>query len=153
MKLIICLASLLAASTSLALDGTVVGVHDGDTITVLDNENTQHKIRLAEIDAPELKQAWGMASKKTLSDFVFKKTVRVSVESTDRYGREVGTVFVGSENINYAQLKVGSAWAYQKYLHSKTPIELEKKAKDAKLGLWSLNEAIPPWEFRKTKDK
>lgn len=81
-------------------EGRVVGVSDGDSITVLDSAKRQHKGRLAGIDAPELKQAFGQASKRSLSALVFGKTVVVETEKRDRYDRQIGKVLVeGRESI------------------------------------------------------
>lgn len=74
------------------LSGRTVGVSDEDTITVLDLTNTQHKIRLAGIDAPEKSQPFGQRSKESLSDLVFGRTVTVETDKVDRYGRQVGKV-------------------------------------------------------------
>ena len=64
----------------------VVGVHDGDTLTGLDESKTQFKIRLDAIDAPEIKQPFGQASKKALSEKVFGKDVVVIAKTKDKYG-------------------------------------------------------------------
>ena len=71
---------LLAASIAFAGDpwivaGRVVGISDGDTITVLDDAQTQHKIRFAGIDAPEKGQAFGERSKQSLSTRRFTEQV------------------------------------------------------------------------------
>lgn len=92
------------------LSGRVVGIADGDTITVLDNTNTQHKIRLAGIDAPEKKQPFGNNSKKMLSSLVFGKTVDVDWDKRDRYGRLVGKVIIDGVDANLEQIKYGLAW-------------------------------------------
>lgn len=104
--------SILQAAT---LTGRVVGVSDGDTITVIDNTNTQFKIRLAGIDAPEKKQAFGQVSKKALSDLVFGKQVNVEYDKQDRYGRTIGKVLVNGTDANLEQVKQGLAWFYRKY--------------------------------------
>lgn len=96
------------------LNGHVVGVADGDTITVLDITNTQHKIRLAGIDAPEKKQAFGQVSKKSLSDLVFDKQVNIDWTKHDRYGRIVGKVLINGVDANLEQVKRGLAWFYKK---------------------------------------
>lgn len=75
------------------LIGRVVKVADGDTLTLLDAANNQHKIRLNAIDAPEKDQAFGQKSKQRLSDYVFGKEVAVRWKSKDKYGRILGTVF------------------------------------------------------------
>ena len=58
-----------------SITGSVVGVSDGDTITLLADDNTQYKIRLMGIDAPEKKQAFGTVSKTSLSDLIYSKRV------------------------------------------------------------------------------
>ncbi len=141
----------LCSQLAYGLEGKVVGVHDGDTITVLDSNNAQHKIRLAQIDAPELSQEWGKNSKKALSDLVFGKVVVVDVESIDRYGREVAGIFVGNRDICKEQIANGNAWVYVKYAHDKSLAALQAAAQKSKAGLWSTGSATPPWEWRKPK--
>src|SRR5258708_39073550 len=72
--------------------GRVVAIADGDTITVLDSANTQHRIRLAGIDAPESHQAFGDQSRLSLSEMIFGKDVSVSYQKVDQYGRIVGKI-------------------------------------------------------------
>ena len=100
--------------------GKVVGVHDGDTITVLDGKNHQTKVRLAEIDAPELKQPYGNKSKQMLSDLVSGKNVMVVKGVIDKYGRTVGRIYQGDTDINLTMVKRGGAWAYRQYLTDNT---------------------------------
>ena len=95
-------------------DGKVVGVTDGDTITVLVGTE-QKKIRLAEIDAPEKSQAFGNLSKMMLSEKVFGKEVRVTVSNKDRYNRYVGKVTCNGRNVNEEMVKEGYAWHYKQY--------------------------------------
>lgn len=136
------------------LRGRVVSVADGDTITVLDSTNTQHKIRLNGIDAPESKQDFGQVSKRNLSDLVFGKDVTVRWSKMDKYRRIVGTVFVGGTNANLEQLKGGFAWYYRQYERDVAPDlrnayeRAEADARAARRGLWSQPNPQPPWEFR-----
>lgn len=113
---------LLLPSISLAqsLTGRVVGVADGDTVTILTPERRQVKIRLGQIDAPEKAQPFGQRSKQSLSDLIFDREVRVQVETTDRYGRTVGRIFQDNLDVNLEQVKRGMAWAYRQYLTDKT---------------------------------
>jgi len=99
----------LGANDANQLAGKVVGVTDGDTITVLDGANTQYKIRLAGIDAPERGQVFGTKSKQALSDKVFGKQVRVDWTEHDRYQRIIGEVYVGDRWINLELVQEG--WA------------------------------------------
>lgn len=93
--------------------GKVIGVTDGDTISVL-RDRQPVKVRLNGIDAPESHQDFGTQSKKTLSDLVFGKEVGIKEVDTDRYGRMVGIVFLADgTNVNYAMVYAGMAWWYR----------------------------------------
>lgn len=139
-----------------ALLGKVIHVADGDTITVLDATNTQHKIRLSGIDAPEKKQAFGNVSKQSLADMVAGHTVVVEWVKVDRYGRRVGTVLLNGKDINLEQVTRGLAWHYKRYQHEQSPADqksyaaAETLARSAQLGLWRDSSPVPPWEFRVT---
>jgi endonuclease YncB( thermonuclease family) len=127
----------------------VVGVHDGDSITVLREGNVQVKIRLEGIDAPELKQPFGNAAKKALSDLVFGKTVEVKETGKDRYARTLATITVGSLDANLEMVKTGFAWHYAKYSKDQMLKEAQIQAQLSKRGLWVEKENVPPWEWRK----
>lgn len=143
------LPSLVAAAQEHS--GRVVGVSDGDTITVLISGNRQLKVRLAEIDAPEKAQAFGQRSKQSLSDLVFGKHVRVIQEDMDRYGRVVGRVYVNGLDVNAEQVRRGMAWVYKKYARDRSLYAIEDEARAAKRGLWSDPNSVPPWEYRRGK--
>lgn len=138
--------------------GKVVGVHDGDTATVLDENKQQHKIRFNGIDAPELKQDFGNRSKQNLSDLIFGKTVTVKVDKKDKYNRAVGIVFLDGRDINIEQIKAGLAWHYKKYASEQSESdrklysEAEVAAQNAKLGLWSQPNPTAPWAYRAGED-
>lgn len=151
------LSSAFVFSHAAMITGRVVGVADGDTVTVLDGANTQHKIRLSGIDAPEKKQAFGTRSKQSLSDLVFDKQVTVETDKKDKYGRDVGKILLTGQDVNLEQVTRGFAWHYKQY-------EREQSANDRKLyvfaehgaradrrGLWADAEPVPPWEFRHNK--
>lgn len=131
--------------------GHVVGVADGDTLTILVSGHDQIKVRLAEIDAPEKLQPFGQRSRQSLSDMCFDKEAVLQTTATDRYGRTVAKVTCAGVYANGEQIRVGLAWVYRKYLHDKSLLALENKAKVAKRGLWSNNDPVAPWEFRKLK--
>lgn len=138
--------------------GEVIAVADGDTIRVLDAQRQQHKIRLAWIDAPERHMAFGRAARKALSDRVWRQQVSVEVIDTDRYGRSVGVVRLGDQDINYLQVSEGWAWHYQFYArNSQRPeqfrhyADAEKTARIQRLGLWQDANAIAPWLWRRTE--
>lgn len=132
-----------------AITGKCVGVHDGDTITVLAGSNSQVKVRLAGIDAPEIGQAFGQKAKQALSERVFGKEVTVRVVDRDRYGRTVGDVYTGTNWINKAMIETGMAWHYVQFSKSAELTAAEKTAREQRLGLWADKEPVPPWEWRK----
>jgi endonuclease YncB( thermonuclease family) len=131
------------------LDGRVVGIADGDTLTLL-VDREQIRIRLAQIDAPEFDQPYGKKAKAALSALAFGKRAHVEVVDIDRYGRAVGEVFVDGIDVNREMVRAGHAWAYTKYSHTAEIIELEDGARAAKRGLWALPESQrePPWLWR-----
>ncbi|WP_174242078.1 thermonuclease family protein [Teichococcus oryzae] len=133
------------------LRGEVVGISDGDTLTLLTPDKRQVRVRLAEIDAPESRQPWGSRAQQALSALVFHQAVRVVVQDTDRYGRTVGTVWVGGRNANAEMVRQGQAWVYRQYLRDRSLLALEDEAKQARRGLWALPEAerVPPWQWRR----
>jgi len=93
-RAILLLALLAFAAHAAEFSGRVVGVTDGDTLTVLEG-TTQRKVRLLGIDAPERAQAFGSRAKEALSDLVFGRTVRVTWKARDKYGRTLGDVYAG----------------------------------------------------------
>lgn len=157
-KLILSISILLSFSIEAAtISGKVVGVADGDTITVLDDSNTQHKIRLAGIDAPEKKQPFGNVSKQSLSDLVYGKQVSVDYNKQDKYGRTVGKVLIDGTDVNLEQVKRGLAWFYKKYQNEQTLkdrldyLHAQEAAEKTKIGLWVDSNPIAPWDFRRAK--
>lgn len=143
------------AAAPATITGRVVGVYDGDTITVLDETLTRHRIRLAGIDAPELGQAYGELSRNYLAEQVTGKNVSVEWSKKDKYKRPVGKVMMGSKDQCLEQVRGGFAWHYKKYEVEQTPLEqrtyrdAEQAAREAKRGLWVDHEPVAPWQWRK----
>lgn len=139
------------------IQGRVVGVADGDTITVLDDNKQQHRIRFKGIDAPESKQAFGNVSKAALSDLVYRKQVTVMWTEKDRYGRVLGTVMLDGTDINLRMISQGNAWHYKQYASSQSAKDraayasAEAAARSAGKGLWRDADPVPPWDFRRQK--
>lgn len=131
------------------LEGKVVSVSDGDTVTILLADNKKEKIRLNQIDAPESGQDFGNASKKNLSKLIAGKQITVATKERDKYGRMVGTIFIDNKDINLEQVKLGMAWVYTKYASDPAYFEAHDKAKSDTVGLWSQPDPIAPWDFRK----
>ncbi|WP_310676520.1 thermonuclease family protein [Burkholderia multivorans] len=124
-------------------------------MTLLDESRSQHKIRLAQIDAPEIGhgkanpgQPFGRASKQSLSDLVYGREVRADCETRDKYRRSVCTLWVGATDVNLEQVRRGMAWVYRKYAHDPAYYQAEDDARRAKRGLWRSSDATPPWEYR-----
>ena len=150
-----CLFALVVSSAfAVQLTGRVVSIADGDTITVLDTANQQHKIRLAGIDAPEKKQPYGQRSKLHLASQVFNRQVTVEWDKTDRYQRIVGKVLVNGSDAKLEQLRAGMAWWYEKYRKEQSPADqrryrdAEQLARQQKVGLWQDLDPTPPWDWR-----
>lgn len=143
---------LMLFSLAYGYEGKVIAVTDGDTIKVLDSDNVVHKVRLYGIDAPEKKQAYGTQSKKYLSELIFGKIVVVEQVDIDRYKREIGKVYLGQLYVNADLVSNGWAWHYVQYAKKdKLLAEGEKQARDNRIGLWSLDIPVAPWDFRKKK--
>lgn len=149
------LAGLCLPAIAGTYTGRVIGISDGDTLTVLDAEQRQHKIRLAAIDAPEKRQAWGQRAHQFLGERVFQRVVRIEVSKKDRYGREIGKVLLDGEDINLALLRSGLAWHYRAYEREQSSEEralyaqTEQQAREHRLGLWRDAHPVAPWDFRK----
>lgn len=134
------------------IKGKITKVTDGDTVILLDSTNTQHKIRLHGIDAPENGQDYGNKSKQYLSSLIAGKKVKVDVKGTDQYKRILGVIYLDDMNINAEMIRAGYAWNYY-YSKDRYYISLQKKAQEQKLGLWSIPNPIDPYYYRKNKRK
>lgn len=158
-----CLLLLAFPALADTFQAQVVGITDGDTVTVLAEGKREEKVRLSGIDCPEKKQPFGEKAKQSLSDLLFGKTARVEWSKRDRYGRVVGQVFVSppcqsepcpSLDAGLAQIRSGLAWHFKRYEKEQTPQDreayarAEEKARGQKLGLWSESDPVPPWEWR-----
>lgn len=137
------------------LEGKVVAVHDGDTVTLLDGSRQQHRIRIAGIDAPEKAQAYGEVSKQGLARLAFGKQAEVRCNKRDRYGREVCGLFVGARDVGLEQVRNGHAWWYRDYAREQSPEDrrvyeaAEAEARDLRRGLWRDAAPTAPWDWRR----
>lgn len=149
----------LFASTAISAGpltpGLVVAISDGDTITLLTEDKRQLKIRLAGIDTPEKKQAFGTKARDHLASRIFKNDVEVDLRKKDQYGRYLGVIYIGGVDINQSMIQDGYAWFYKHYAKDQPKEEAQRYAKaeaDARSkqrGLWADPNPVPPWEFRK----
>ncbi len=126
-------------------------MYDGDTVTCLDENNQQQKIRLAEMDAPEMGQDFGQVARDSLADLVFGKTVEVQDEGKDRFGRWIAHLSVNGVDVNRQMIATGNAWHYAAYSKDTSLATAQEQAKSQRLGLWAQPNPIPPWEFRATE--
>ena len=127
----------------------VIYVMDGDTVLLL-RDNLRIKVRLAEIDAPEITQAFGAKSRQSLAKLVLNKQVHVDSRAEDVYGRLVARIKVGELNVNHEQVKRGMAWEYSRSSNRKVLRALQNDAMKEKRGLWAQSNPIPPRKWRKT---
>ena len=138
-----------AKSLDSKLIGKIISVKDGDSLELLDAENTIHDIRLAHVDCPEKKQAFGTRAKVFTANFCFGEEVTVVPTDKDRYGRIVGVVIVDRKELNLALVEEGMAWHFKKYSKEEKYTTAEEKARRKKKGLWSHRNPVAPWEYRK----
>ncbi len=144
-------------STAGEIVGRVIGVTDGDTLTVLDAAQVSYKVRLGGIDAPEKGQPFGQRSKEGLSRLVFNRQVTILFDKKDRYGRFVGKVMLGGGDVNLSLVSSGFAWHYKEYEKEQSLTDRvrysreERDARDARRGLWVDVNPVAPWDFRKSR--
>lgn len=136
------------------VSGRIVGISDGDTLTLLDARRVQHKIRPIGIDAPEKRQAFGKRAKSALSALAYGRHAEADCRKFDRDKRRLCVVYVDGRDIGLEQVKAGMAWWFRRYAKEQTlqeRIDYEKtelRAKRHRDGLWSDPNPIPPWEWR-----
>jgi endonuclease YncB( thermonuclease family) len=165
----LCLSLIPLAVWADSLQGKVIKVADGDTVTIVDDRGKKHRIRLAGIDAPEKDQPYGDVSTQGLAELVSDKTVTIEYNKLDRYKRIVGKVLVDPPgevfcmtldcvkkiDAGLEQIKKGLAWHYKKYQGEQTEkdrllySEVEKQSISTKVGLWMNNEPMAPWDWRR----
>jgi endonuclease YncB( thermonuclease family) len=148
----LCLLALVVFETALAetISGTVITVIDGDTLVVQDKAQKRHVVRLADIDAPERKQAFFMQSARSLAALCHKKSAEVQWSERDERKRPIGYVTCAGKDANAEQLRRGMAWASPKATRPTSGLyELETYARLRRIGLWADEKAVAPWEFKK----
>lgn len=149
------LTSLLAlwagSGAATELSGRVVSIVDGDTLTLLVSGIQQHRIRLAEIDAPEKGQPFGTRSRASLAAMCFGADAVAKVQTTDRYGRAIARIHCRGVDANQEQVKRGFAWVYDRYVTDRGLYVDQSAAQGQRVGLWGDLDPVPPWEFRRKK--
>jgi endonuclease YncB( thermonuclease family) len=140
-----------AVAAAAAFRGRVVGITDGDTITVL-HDGRPEVVRLHGIDAPEKGQPFGMRAKQFTAGLAFGQTVLVRVKDRDRYGRAVGEVTLpDGRSLNQELVRAGYAWWFRRYSGDVRLATLEARACTGRLGLWVDPHPVPPWEWRRRR--
>jgi endonuclease YncB( thermonuclease family) len=144
-----------ALATAVVIEGRVLAIADGDTLTLLDGSNRQHRIRVVGIDSPEKKQSFGQRTKASLSALAYDKAAMADCRKIDRYRRNLCVVFVDGKDVGLEQLRSGMAWHYKQYARDQplaeriTYARAENEAQARKLGLWAEPDPLPPWAWRR----
>lgn len=152
--LLLAFTTACAGAAAQGLRGTIVAVQDGDTVTLLDGESHRHRIRLAGIDAPEKRQAFGRRARQALVECAAHAEAEALGRKLDRYGRLVAKVVVGGVDCNLNQIRLGLAWHYKKYQREQSQDDrlayslAEEEARRQHLGLWTDEAPTAPWDFR-----
>ncbi len=141
------IAALPGSAAAQRFTAVVVGVTDGDTIIVL-RDGAETRVRLEGVDAPERGQDFSGRAKQLTSDLVFGREVVVNVRGVDRYGRTVGRVYAGDNDVSVALVDAGLAWHYKQFSDDLVLAAAESEAQVARRGLWVLHDPVPPWLFR-----
>jgi len=138
-----------ATKSTTLVTAKVVGVVDGDTIDVLLPGNIQQRLRLNGIDTPERGQPFGNNAKQYLSELIMGKQIEYEPLDTDRYDRVIAETYVSGNRIGLLLVQTGLAWHYEKYSDDESLRAAQFKAQELKLGLWSDNRFVAPWDWRK----
>jgi endonuclease YncB( thermonuclease family) len=152
MRAILVFLAALAAPGSAWADftGLVIDVHDGNTLTVLVNQ-TQLRVQLQNIDAPEIGQAFGNASKRSLYVICMEKEARVTERRKDRYGHTIGRVRCATVDASNEQVRKGMAWVLAP---KGSPLYgLQVTARLERRGLWADTKPVAPWDWRQNKPR
>jgi endonuclease YncB( thermonuclease family) len=147
--LVAAFAALLGFSATAAeLEGLVTDVQDGDSIT-LAKLSESYRVRLLDIDAPELKQPFGIESRASLREVCLFKRATINTKGEDRFGRTLARVKCAGVDANAEQVRRGMAWVFVRYAPKGSPLyEVQTEAKSARRGLWVDSKPIAPWEWR-----
>ena len=129
------------------MEAKVKRVIDGDSILVVDSNDTEFEAQLEGIDAPEMKQEFGKESLEALTKMLKDQKVKLTWKST--YDRLLAQVYVADKHVNIEMLRSGMAWHFKRYNKSEELAKIELEAKQAKKGLWSKESPVAPWDYRK----
>jgi endonuclease YncB( thermonuclease family) len=150
-KLFVLLLLLFSGTLAHAVACRVVSVSDGDTLNAICGDRQRVKVRISGIDAPELRQSYGHAAKRSLASLCQRKIAEVAVLDIDAYGRAVARVFCAGRDAGAVQVASGLAWVYRPYLRTPYLLDLENAARRQRRGLWAAANPMPPWTWRKLR--
>lgn len=148
LSLFFLLPGLVFAASPTMVTGFIIKVYDGDTAMLATCDGKVHKIRLAKIDAPELKQNFGKEAKLCLSNKILNQRVQVNILNQDMYKRDVGEIFKDEKSVNDQLVDEGCAWVYKAYNQDVSLESVQTKARLLRRGLWNDPAPIPPWGWR-----
>jgi len=154
---IACLLVPAPAAVAVEWAGTIVGIADGDTLTLLDGSKATHRIRLDGIDAPERTQPYGQRARQSLADLAQGRDARADCPKIDRYGRAVCRVTVDGVDVGLEQVRRGLAWHYVKYAREQPAstrrvyAQAEERARAQRVGLWAVAAPVAPWDYRRER--
>ena len=125
-------------------------VMDGDTVLLLpEGAREALRVRLLGIDAPELCQPGGEAARDALIARVLRRTVRMQVVGQDSYGRQLGRVWLDTQDVAAEMVRSGWAWAYQHRTGRGPYAALQREAERGRVGVFAAREtAMSPAVFR-----
>ena len=147
------LSLIMGSAAARELHAHVERVLDGDTLVL----GTGQRVRLLGIDCPEKKQPHGIAAKDALARRVLGKAVTVEWRKRDRYGRIIGKILSAGKDVNLGLVEEGACWWYEKYARNQPRRDrslyrmAERRAQERKAGLWSHQDPMPPWEWRRKR--
>lgn len=123
-------------------------VHDGDTVTCLDEQGRPQKIRLRGIDAPEFDQPHGREAHASLTAKLAGGLVRVDGAARDQHGRLLGTLWIDERDLNRELVAEGHAWAFGGFAPDPDLAAAESSARQARRGLWADPHPLAPQQWR-----
>ncbi|MGC2164531.1 MAG: thermonuclease family protein [Gallionella sp.] len=149
MRLLFAVVCLMTEAHAEQFTARIIAVLDGDTVMLVRNDMPPIKIRLAEIDAPEMAQPGGVDAKRALSEMLLHKSVAVDSHAVDQYGRLVAHLNVDGKQVNELMVSSGMAWEYSHFHRNTHYVALQIKAQAARRGIWRQTAPLPPWQWRK----
>lgn len=150
LKLILCLLASVPFTTIAQppIHGTVVGVIDGNTLLVETSDDT-YRVLLHGIDSPEPGQRFADQSTARLKELVLNKRVTIQLQGRDRQGHRIGRIYLDSAtDPHHEMVKAGLAWPAEKHIDPALEA-LKEEARQKSLGLWSEENPVPPWTYRR----